>query len=98
MTARTAQTRGKIQPRPPRVPPHISLKHLRTVAGITLDVLIDRIEEETGHRYTRGALSAIENGHRGASAELLETLEVVYGLPVGAIDTVYTPRHQTRSE
>lgn len=82
------------------MPPHISLRHLRVVAGLTIDALISRLEQETGRRYTRGALSAVENGHRGASAELINALEVVYGLPTGAIDTDYTPRHEAnhRSE
>ncbi|MFD9615530.1 hypothetical protein ACFWWS_39865 [Streptomyces sp. NPDC059083] len=61
-------------------------------AGLTLDAVIDRIEQETGRRYTRGAISAVENGHRGASNELIEALEIAYGLPHGAIDTLYRPR------
>ncbi|WP_280320184.1 helix-turn-helix domain-containing protein [Nocardia wallacei] len=67
---------------------------MRLIAGITLEALLDRIEEETGRRYTRGALSAIENGHRGASAELISAIEAAYGLPRGAIDTEYKPRHE----
>lgn len=61
-------------------------------AGLTLDAVIDRIEQETGRRYTRGAISAVENGHHGAPSELLEALEIAYGLPYGAIDTLYRPR------
>ena len=82
------------------MPPHISLRHLRVVAGLTIDALISRLEQESGRKYTRGALSAVENGHRGASAELIKALEVVYGLPTGAIDTDYTPRREAghRSE
>lgn len=81
----------------PRIhPPHVAIGHIRTVAGLTLDQVIDRIEEETGRRYTRGAISAVENGHRGASAGLLEALEIVYGLPTGAISTDYHPRQAPR--
>mgnify|MGYP003117800279 CR=1 FL=1 len=77
--------------------PHVPIRALRVVAGITLDELARRIEEETGHRYTRGALSGIEGGHRGASAELLRALEIVYGLAPGDIDTQYKPRKSTAS-
>lgn len=74
----------------------MALPHVRLIAGITLEALLDRIEEETGRRYTRGALSAIENGHRGASAELIGAIEAAYGLPPGAIDTDYRPRHESQ--
>lgn len=100
VTGNPAQELGKTSPRRAKVPPHISLRHVRVVAGLTIDELISRLEQETRRRYTRGALSAVENGHRGASAELINALEVVYGLPTGAIDTDYTPRHEAnhRSE
>ncbi len=55
-------------------------------------MLIARIEQETGHRYSRGAISAVENGHRGASVELIEAMEIAYGLPVGAIQVNYKAR------
>ena len=57
-----------------------------------MDEVIGRIEQETGRRYTRGALSSIENGHRGASNELVEALEIAYGLPHGSIETTYRQR------
>lgn len=75
-----------------RTPPHVSIKSLRKVSGITLDQLATRIEQITGDLPTRGALSAVENGHRGASAELLRAIEMAYGLEAGAIDTTYRPR------
>lgn len=65
---------------------------LRRVSGLKLDEVCDQIEEITGDRPTKGALSAIENGHRGASAELLRALELVYGLQPGDITTTYQPR------
>lgn len=57
-----------------------------------MDDIADRVEEITGERPTRGALSAIENGLRGISAELLEALNEAYGFPVGTITTDYIPR------
>lgn len=44
------------------------------------------------HRPTRGALSAIESGLRGISAELLDALNDVYGFSPGTITTDYVPR------
>lgn len=60
--------------------------------GLTLDDVIYRLEQETGRTYTRGAVSAVENGLRGASTEFLQALCAAYGLPTGAITTQYTPR------
>ncbi|MEV0367572.1 helix-turn-helix domain-containing protein [Nocardia fusca] len=77
--------------------PHISLHGARLIAGLTIEQLIDRIEAETGRRYSRGSISAVENGHRGASIELLRALEIVYGLPSDSIDTAYQPRHRSAS-
>lgn len=75
-----------------QVPPHIALADLRAACGLTLDQVCARFAEATGHEITRGALSGIENGHRGASAEVLAGLESAYGLRAGALDTQYEPR------
>ncbi|MCV7080000.1 transcriptional regulator [Mycolicibacterium insubricum] len=66
---------------------------LRRVSGLTLDEVCDLVAEVTGDRPTRGALSAIENGHRGASAQLISGLEHAYNLDAGSISTVYRPRN-----
>lgn len=73
-------------------PPHVSLSDLRAAAGLTLDTVCRRMAETTGKPFSRGALSAIENGHRGASAEAIAALCVAYGLHADAITTTYTPR------
>jgi transcriptional regulator with XRE-family HTH domain len=79
--------------RQPKIPPHVSLKHLRDVSGLTLDQLIERIAKKCdGYRPTRGAISGLENGHRGASERLLRAIEKAYGLPAGSIVTDYVPR------
>lgn len=73
-------------------PPHIALGDLRTAVGITLDQLVARIDETAGVKTTRGAISAIENGHRGASVSLLQAIALAYGLRPDAITTSYAPR------
>lgn len=78
--------------RPKQTPPHASLRHIRNALGLTLDQVIERIETETGRTYTRGALSAIENGHRGASAQALADITIAFGMPEGALTTTYEPR------
>lgn len=78
--------------RPKVTPPHISLSDLRAACGLTLDQVCERFTEATGSNLTRGALSGIEHGLRGASAPVLAGLEIAYGLRPGSIDTQYEPR------
>lgn len=82
----------------PRVnAPHISLGDARAIAGLTLDEVCARFEEATGDRLTRGALSAIENGLRGASDQTLRGIALALGLRGEAIRTDYIPRSRERS-
>lgn len=76
------------------MPPHVSLGDVRAISGKTLDQVCDAVGEELGKPFTRGALSAIENGHRGASRPVLAALEVAYGLRPGALATDYLPRNR----
>lgn len=79
--------------RPHRTPPHVSLGVLRVAMGLTLDQVCERVSEEFPElRVTRGHLSAIENGHRGASAQLLNALALAYGIEPTKITTDYAPR------
>lgn len=78
--------------RPRKTPPHVSLGDLRAVSGKTLDQVCEAVSEQLGRTFTRGALSALENGHRGASPATLAALEVAYGLRPGALVTNYEPR------
>lgn len=73
-------------------PPHVPIKALRIVAGITLDVLATEIGQITGRKPARGTLSAIESGIRGASTEMLRAIEQAYALPSGMVTTDYDPR------
>lgn len=74
------------------MPPHVSLQDLRAASGKTLEQVCVAASEELASPLTRGALSAIENGHRGASTQVLHALEVAYGLRRGALVTTYEPR------
>lgn len=75
-----------------KTPPHIALGDLRAVSGKTLEQVCEAVAETLNKPFTRGALSAIENGHRGASKQVLHALEVAYGLRPGALVTDYEPR------
>lgn len=90
-TIRT-DTRTGAAKRPERTEPHIPLSALRAALGLTVETVLDRLQEETGKRPSRGTISAIENGHRGASVQMLAALEIAYGLPEGSITTSYAPR------
>ena len=81
------------QQRPRRQPPGVGLAALRRSHGITLQTVVDRISDATGRRYTVGAISAIELGHRGASAQMLDDIASVFGLE--AADFVTTPHRET---
>lgn len=89
----SAKTRYANQ-RPRRTPPHVSLGLLRLACGLTIDAVIDKIADATNGEYRpeRGTISAVENGIRGASQQLLAALEIAYGLPEGSITTSYEPK------
>lgn len=75
-----------------RTPPHIALPDVRYISGKTLDEVCAAASEVLDRPLTRGALSAIENGLRGASPKVLAALEVAYGLRPGSLVTDYEPR------
>ena len=81
--------------RPRVTPPYVSLKALRKACHLTLDEVCSRVAEVAGRELTRGALSAIESGLRGASAEILAGLAHAYDLDVDDFDTTYEPRVRT---
>lgn len=92
MPARTPQTYEDTR-RARRTPPHVPLGTLRTALGLTLDQVCERVADENPTLgLTRGHLSGVENGHRGASAELLDALAVAYGIAPSAVSTDYAPR------
>lgn len=80
--------------RPRKVPPHVAIGDLRRATGLTLDELCERMTEITGHSYTRGAISAIEIGIRGASVDTLQAIALAYGLAPNALRTNYQPANR----
>lgn len=86
-------TNPYLKQRPKVVPPHASLRSLRKVSGMTLDRVCELANEaDPKLTLTRGALSAIENGHRGASSDVIAALEAAYDLEPGSLDVNYQPR------
>lgn len=83
---------NKTTPRARLVPPHVTLKALRQSKGKTLEAVCTELQKETGLTLTRGALSAIESGLRGASADIIRGIEVALDLDAGDIVTDYEPR------
>lgn len=80
--------------RPPKTAPHVSLRCLRLATNQTLEAVAEAVTEIVGATppVSRGTISAIEGGHRGASKEMLAALAVAYGLEPGDIVTDYVPR------
>jgi transcriptional regulator with XRE-family HTH domain len=74
-----------------KTPPHIAIGDLRAALGLTLEQVAAAMTESTGHKYTKGALSAIESGTRGVSADTLHALHVAYGLRPNSIRLDYDP-------
>lgn len=86
------------KPRPPVTPPHISLAGLRIRLGLKQTDVCHQVAVILGKSFTKGALSAIETGHRGASAEVLDALHVALGLRPGDLVTSYDPSHSRRKD
>ncbi|WP_092648120.1 helix-turn-helix domain-containing protein [Schaalia radingae] len=79
--------------RPKKMPPLVSIRALRTVAGLTLDELAQRIEKEVPElKVSRGTLCAIENGSRGVSDLMSKAIARAFGLDDDALITTYKPR------
>ncbi|OMC08580.1 hypothetical protein A5734_01995 [Mycolicibacterium fortuitum] len=67
---------------------------LRKAKGLTLQAVCDHMRDEHGIETDRGTISAIENGHRGASARMLTAYADALGLQTSDIDTQYEPRRR----
>lgn len=74
----------------------VRLGDLRASLGLTQDAVCQQVAAITNKSFTKGALSAIEKGHRGASAETLFALEVALRLPPGSLQVTYSPSHDRR--
>lgn len=91
-TPKTEYDKQRERVAPPRAP----IGAVRNALGLTLDQVRERMSEVLGKPYSRGALSALENGHRGASREVLDALEIALGLRSGDLHTEYAPSENTR--
>lgn len=73
-------------------PPYVSLRSLRKAAGLTLEDVAERIHQDTPElTVSRGTLSAIESGSRGASELMLQALARAFGLDSEEILVGYAP-------
>ncbi len=89
------QRNGKYANQRAKVPvPMVPLAVARKAQGITLQAVCDHINQE--HFFSkpveRGTISAIENGHRGASSQMLAAIADALGISPAEIDTAYEPR------
>lgn len=77
-------------------PPHAPLRAIRISHGLTMDAVLDRMAEE-GVTLSRGSLSAIESGQRGASIDTLDALALALGMAKGDLTVAYEPRERRES-
>ena len=82
--------------RPKVAPPLIPLAAHRASHGLSQTDVCKIVSALTNKSFTKGALSAIEGGHRGASAETLAALEVALRFPPGTLVVSYAPSHARR--
>lgn len=80
--------------RPTTPPPVFYMGAVRKRLGLTLQDVCDHINKDGlfSKPVERGTISAIENGHRGASAQMLSAIVDALGLHVSDVDTTYEPR------
>lgn len=78
--------------------PIAPLSAIRVSHGLTLKQVCERVEAFTSKPYSIGALSGLENGHRGASQGILDALEHALNLPAGTLATEYAPSHSRRKQ
>lgn len=84
--------------RPNVSPPVVPLSVARKIGNKTLQDVCDHINREFDFpkQVERGTISAIENGHRGASIEMLLAIASALGITADDIDTQYEPRRSRR--
>lgn len=82
--------------RPKKQPPVAGIPAIRAALGLTQTALCEKVSAITNKPLTKGALSAIELGHRGPSAETLAALEVALSMPPGSLLVSYDLSHDRR--
>jgi transcriptional regulator with XRE-family HTH domain len=93
------QSRTKyLNQRKPVSVPVVPLAVARKISGKTLQEVCDHINDEFEFpkKVERGTISAIENGHRGASVEMLLAIASALGIAADDINTQYEPRRSRR--
>lgn len=89
-----------------RTPPHVSLRSLRIACGLTLDKVAENVTVQLrqadvlrdDEAVSRGTISAIETGLRGASQQMLDAIAVSYGLEPGDLTVTYEARERAERE
>ncbi|MEW6874975.1 helix-turn-helix transcriptional regulator [Trueperella pyogenes] len=76
--------------------PHIALPVVRRMLGLTQADLAREVSTILNREISQGTISAIENGERGASQEMVDALAAALDLPAGAVTTSYRPRQARR--
>lgn len=97
MPPNKTQSRGNYhKQRKPVATPVVPLVVARKLAGKTLQDVCDHInaEFEFPKKVERGTISGIENGHRGASVEMLVAIASALSISADDIDTQYEPRQR----
>jgi len=79
------------KPRKPVQPPMVSIRAVRELTDLTLEVLARRITAE-GYPITKAGLGNIETGTRGPSQEFLEAWARAIGTTETPITVDRTPR------
>jgi transcriptional regulator with XRE-family HTH domain len=93
MPKQSAADRDRYTKQRPKVsPPVVSTAVLRKALKLTLQDVCDHMRDEDGITTDRGTISAIENGHRGASTRMLAAYADALGITADVIDTQYEPR------
>lgn len=73
-----------------------ALPAIRAALKLTQTAVCERVSATTGKTFTKGALSAVELGHRGASAETIAALETALSMPPGSLVVNYEAGHVRR--
>lgn len=84
-------------PRDLRQPPFVELAGIRRLLGLKQAEICEKVAVLIGvPSFSVGSFSAIENGHRGASPEVLAAIQTALGLHAGDLKTAWEPSHSRR--
>lgn len=94
-----SRTKYRNQRKPVSIPV-VPLVVARKLANKTLQDVCDHINDEFEFpkKVERGTISAIENGHRGASVEMLIAIASALSISADDINTQYEPRRSRQGK